>query len=77
MDPMFGSNINTGPIMAPMSSYMFAPGIFFTNDERDDYLSKLDSDTRDYVMKHTDSFRTRQDIEDCINSLHSNRKRKE
>lgn len=69
MDPLFPSN--PSPAIIPISSFMFAPGIFFTDTEQNDFLSSLDSDTRDYVVKHTDEFRTRQDIDDCINRLHS------
>lgn len=54
----------------PFGSYMFVPGIFFSEMEQNDYLASLDSDTRDYVLKHTDEFRSRQDIEDCVNELH-------
>ena len=36
----------------------------------DDYLSSLDSDTRDYVIQHTGSRRNKADIIDCINELH-------
>jgi hypothetical protein len=46
------------------------PGIFPTFDDENDYLSSLDSDTRDYVVKHTDDFRTRQDVIDCVYRLH-------
>jgi hypothetical protein len=59
------------PALQPISSYMFAPGIFFSTDESNSFLSSLDSDTRDYVLKHTDDFRTRADIEECINRLHN------
>lgn len=49
----------------------FVPGVFVNYRDENDYLSSLDSDTRDYVLKHTDEFRTRQDIVDCVNKLHT------
>lgn len=69
MDPLFPSNPSAAII--PVSNYLFAPGIFYSDIDQNKYLSSLDSDTRDYVIKHTDEFRTRQDIDDCINRLHS------
>lgn len=68
MDPMQGSIMNSS--MLPISGFAFAPGIFASDHEGEDFLSSLDSDTRDYVIKHTDEFRTKQDIVDCINRLH-------
>ncbi len=47
----------------------FFPGAFM-NASSEDYLDSLDSDTRDYVIKHTDTSRTRQDIIDCVDKLH-------
>ncbi|HWT27671.1 MAG TPA: hypothetical protein VN131_07000, partial [Mobilitalea sp.] len=47
----------------------FMPGAFISDGK--DYLASLDSDTRDYVLKHTDASRTRQDIIDCIDKLHN------
>lgn len=70
MDPMLPGTSYPTSAVQPFSSYMFAPGIFFSANESDEFLSTLDSDTRDYVMKHTDDFRSRQDIEDCLNRLH-------
>ncbi len=68
MDPTPFASVNS-PVYFPIYGYGFIPGIFLDDNERDDYLSSLDSDTRDYVLKHTDEFRSRQDIEDCINKL--------
>lgn len=71
MDPiLFTPLIQANPTTQAMSGYMFAPGIFFNSEEENNYLSSLDSDTRDYVMKHTDDYRTRGDIEECISKLH-------
>jgi hypothetical protein len=63
--------IMNNPAFLPLGGYIFAPGIFLSEVEGNDYLSSLDSDTRDYVLNHTDEFCSRQDIEDCINDLHS------
>lgn len=74
MEPIFPTNmIQSNPSFAMTGSYIFAPGVFMSEDERKDFLSSLDSDTRDYVIKHTDEFRTKQDIADCIERLHGNR----
>ncbi len=59
--------------ISPLQSFagfVFAPGIFESEEVRDEYLSSLDSDTRAYVISHTDEFRTRADISDCVNRLH-------
>lgn len=45
------------------------PAIFNSVQDRDDYLSSLDSDTRDYVLKHTDEFSSKSDLMDCVNKL--------
>ena len=63
------------PIPSVMSgqmyaAYTFAPGIFLTKEDSDNFMASLDSDTRDYVIKHTDDFRSREDIMECINRLH-------
>jgi hypothetical protein len=70
MDPLsFVPATMSNPTMQPVSSYMFAPGIFFTPEDGDKFLLGLDSDTRSYVLNHTDEFRTIQDIHDCIDRL--------
>ncbi len=56
--------------MQPLGGFTFAPGIFPSVVEGNDYLSSLDSDTRDYVMKHTGDFRSRADVVECVNRLH-------
>lgn len=53
----------------PMNNYVLYPAFFDTEQESSDFLSSLDSDTRDYVKKHTDEFRTKNDVLECINSL--------
>lgn len=71
MDPIIPTLATmSNPMMQPVSSYMFAPGIFFTPEDGDKFLSGLDSDTRSYVLNHTDEFRTIEDIRDCIDRLH-------
>lgn len=54
----------------PYGNNIYFATIFTTKDEENDYLSNLDSDTRDYVLKHTDEFRSKADIIDCVNRLH-------
>ncbi|MBE5965787.1 MAG: hypothetical protein E7255_02270 [Lachnospiraceae bacterium] len=51
-------------------AYAFAPGIFPTKEDSDSFLDSLDSDTRDYVIKHTDDFRSKEDIMECVQRLH-------
>lgn len=65
MDPSQSANM----AIPPITGYMFAPGIFLSPEEGDQFLSSLDSDTRDYVLKHTDELRTRRDIDECIARL--------
>jgi hypothetical protein len=52
-----------------MNSVYFA-SIFSSKEEENEYLASLDSDTRDYVLKHTDDFSSKQDLIDCANRLH-------
>jgi hypothetical protein len=68
MDPIPFASVSY-PAFFPIYGYSFAPGIFINDNDTDRYLSSLDSDTRDYVLKHTDEFRSRQDIENCVNKL--------
>lgn len=59
--------------LVPTQNYInfaFAPGIFPTKDEGEKFLNNLDSDTRAYVLKHTDEFRSKDDIIRCIDDLH-------
>lgn len=62
------------PIQTGLAGYFgfpnFYPGIFESADEGNEFLNNLDSDTRDYVIKHTEEFRTRSDVINCINELH-------
>ncbi len=58
-------------ILQPINSNIFAPGVFTQIYEGDKLLQTLDSDTRAYVMKHTDENRTRADVENCINELYT------
>lgn len=45
------------------------PGVFDSVQSETDYLSSLDSDTRDYVVKHTGEFSSRDEIIRCVNEL--------
>jgi hypothetical protein len=65
-------NFPMQPILSslPYGNNLFIAGIFSTPKDGDDYLNSLDSDTRDYVIKHSDEFRSRADIIDCVNRLH-------
>lgn len=67
MDPI--APIPSGIAGQMYGNYAFAPGIFPTREDSDSFLASLDSDTRDYVIKHTDEFRTKEDIIECINRL--------
>ncbi len=71
MDPNFMMSPFQSTIGSqPFSGGLFLASIFANAQEQDDYLASLDSDTRDYVLKHTDDFRTKDDIIDCVNRLH-------
>ncbi len=48
--------------------YVF-PGITRPEESKKQYLDTLDSDTRAYVMNHTDSECSRADLEACVNHL--------
>jgi hypothetical protein len=58
------------PSLQPFGGFIFVPGVFSSVEEGNDYLSSLDSDTRDYVIKHTGEFSSKADIIDCVNKLH-------
>ena len=73
MDPVqFGPLTN--PMLNPTTSFMFVPRETANVKDTEDYLTSLDSDTRDYVVKHTDEFRSIQDIKDCVYQLHHSHK---
>jgi hypothetical protein len=61
MDPLI-------PSALPLYPAVF-PGIFSLDQESNDYLSSLDSDTRDYVIKHSKDFDSRDDLIKCVNEL--------
>jgi len=61
----------TNTSLPTFGSTGFYPGIFRVTD---DYLSSLDSDTREYVVRHTSEDRSKEDIVKCINELHKGRK---
>lgn len=54
----------------PFGNNIFLASVFTNIEEQNNYLASLDSDTRDYVLKHTDEFRSQKDIIDCVNRLH-------
>lgn len=66
MQPIFTSQ--------PFGNNIFLASIFVNSEEQSEYLASLDSDTRDYVLKHTDEFRTKQDIIDCVDRLHGEKR---
>jgi hypothetical protein len=72
MDPNF-TIMPMQPIMTsqPYTNSIYFTSIFTSKDEEEDFLASLDSDTRDYVLKHTDDFRTKEEMLDCIRDLHS------
>lgn len=57
------------PLQTPLVMNAMVPGIFPTVSDRDNYLSSFDSDTRDYIIKHTDDLRSISDIEECVYRL--------
>lgn len=75
MDP-FTSATPIFPVFSsqPFGNNIFLASVFANSEEQSDYLASLDSDTRDYVMKHTDEFRSKQDIIDCIDRLHGGKR---
>jgi hypothetical protein len=71
MDPILPIAMSqANPTTQPFGGFIFVPGVFASVDEGNDYLSSLDSDTRDYVIKHTGEFSSKADIIDCVNRLH-------
>lgn len=56
------------PYYNPNYPFLF-PGLSFDNDPKETYLSGLDSDTRDYVLKHTNEYASREDLEECVYRL--------
>lgn len=71
MDPNFflAPNQNALGAQSYVNMGYFAAIFPSASDERD-YLNSLDSDTRAYVISHTDEFRSMGDIVDCVNRLH-------
>lgn len=57
------------PMQIPLIINAMVPGIFPTVSDRDNYLASFDSDTKDYIIKHTDDFRSIGDIEECVSQL--------
>ncbi|HWT27430.1 MAG TPA: hypothetical protein VN131_05775 [Mobilitalea sp.] len=70
MYPIQSGGSSLTPYMLPVGNYMFAPGVFLSDEDSNAFLSSLDSDTRDYVIKHTSEFRSKKEIDDCISRLH-------
>jgi len=65
------------PILSsvPTDNFFLYPAVFLAVNEENDYLASLDSDTREYVLRHTDENRTRADVIECINKLTGQAKR--
>lgn len=58
------------PIPTTQALYpLVFPGISASQQDREEYLNSLDSDTRDYVMKHTDESSSKEDLMDCVRKL--------
>lgn len=64
----YNDSYNNDPVPMVQSYNGFFAGAFMNNGT--EYLDNLDSDTRDYVLKHTKDSRTRQDVIDCIYKMH-------
>ena len=64
------NSLGPNPASQSLLSATLAPGILAGNKNSNEYLASLDSDTRDYVMKHTGSDRTIMDIVRCVERLH-------
>lgn len=64
--------IPTQPVITsqPYISSLYAPDIFSSGDEENEYLASLDSDTREYVLRHSGEFSSKEDIFDCVNRMH-------
>ncbi len=56
-------------VQTPVVVNAMIPGIFPTIVDRDNYLSSLDTETRDYILQHTDDFRSVKDIADCVEEM--------
>jgi|GEM_PF-1924740 len=54
----------------PFNTFLLVPNIFASIEGGNEFLSTLDSDTRDYVIKHSGEFSSKADIIDCIDKLH-------
>lgn len=44
--------------------------IIDTDNRKDKFLSNLDSDTRAYVLEHTENGCSTDDLRDCVKKLH-------
>ncbi len=71
MDPY---TANTSPMQSvftsvPFGNNIFLASVFVNEEDQNSYLSSLDSDTREYVLRHKDEFRTRQDIVDFVGRM--------
>ena len=69
MDPMQYSS-TVIPAFVPYGSFAFAAGIFLNDEDRNSYLSSLDSDTRSYILNHPEEFGSRQEIDDFVSQMH-------
>lgn len=64
------NSFEPNPASQSLLSNSLIPGMLAANKNSDDYLATLDSDTREYVMRHTSSDRTIMDIVHCVERLH-------
>lgn len=65
---------NTTPIITSMPPLYpaFVPGVFESMQEGNEFLDSLDSDTRDYVVKHKDTFNSKDELISFVNKLNGN-----
>ncbi|BCN31474.1 hypothetical protein [Anaeromicropila herbilytica] len=66
MDPLMPIN----PMFPNFSIYPAAtPKLIGTDNEKEEFLASLDSDKRDYVLKHTSLDCSVKDLEECMKDL--------
>lgn len=47
----------------------FIPWLYPSSEDRDDFIASLDSDTRAYVEKHPEEFKSRSDVMNFVNRM--------
>jgi len=71
MNPLIPALLSQArPEMQQYGNTAFLPGIFASLEESNDFLASYDSDTRDYILKHTGEYCSKDDILKCISDLH-------